>query len=279
VIRGGRPVRRRLWWRAGLVVVGVGLLFFAHEVPTQTTECTGMVALGASALLVGAITLQTAVAAASSQYAVPSPRSVPGQFMLQADPAISTRATVSLRRSGVVHGLYMTTTVDMTTSIAHWQDGTMPVEIASCEAIQAISGVRDRVDGDVFTLPGRLYIAPGTRLINFTASSDFVATATPGGQWTMPAHARTLSGSVDLSAVNGAVLATPKAFSRVKLAPGTSYTRLAWLVLRMSSTPMVLDWADIGASGGAAVGLVLLVTAATLPALRNATRLSALRTE
>jgi hypothetical protein len=54
---------------------------------------------------------------------------------------------------------------------------------------------------------------------------------------------------------------------------------LAWLVLRMTSTPMVLDWSDIGVFCGAAVVLVLLVTAATLPALRNATRLSALRTE
>jgi len=54
---------------------------------------------------------------------------------------------------------------------------------------------------------------------------------------------------------------------------------LAWLVLRMTHTRMVLDWPDIGVFSGAAVALVLLVTAATLPALRNATRLSALRTE
>jgi hypothetical protein len=449
VVRGGRPVRRRLWWRAGLVVAGVGLLLFAHEVPTQNLEWTGLVALGAAALLVGvpvllpwllertvsavrggpvswqlavrrlqldsgtparvvggvavvlagAITLQTAVAAAASRFVVSSPQSMPGQFMLHADPAIITRATVALRRSRVVHGLYLTTTVDMTTSLAHWQDGTTPVEIASCDAIRTISGVRDCVDGDVFTLPGRLYVAPGTRLTNFTSSPDFVATATRGGQWTMPAHARLLSGSINLSAVNGAVLVTPKAFTGVTSAPGTAYSRyvghvdpnlpdgleyvrnalagfplqanvesfddpaalsvdaktfvairnallagslftlllagvsllvlaleqvrerrrplamlsaagvsrsalarsllwqtavpvgvgvvaatatgigLAALVLRMSSTPMVLDWTDIGASGGAAVALVLLVTAATLPALRNATRLSALRTE
>jgi ABC-type antimicrobial peptide transport system permease subunit len=54
---------------------------------------------------------------------------------------------------------------------------------------------------------------------------------------------------------------------------------LAGLVLRMTSTRMVLDWSDIGVFSAAAVLLVLLVTAATLPALRNATRLSALRTE
>ena len=54
---------------------------------------------------------------------------------------------------------------------------------------------------------------------------------------------------------------------------------LAWLVLRMTHTRMVLDWPDIGVFSGAAVALVLLVTAATLPALHNATRLSALRTE
>jgi hypothetical protein len=54
---------------------------------------------------------------------------------------------------------------------------------------------------------------------------------------------------------------------------------LAALVLRMTSTRMVLDWPDIGVFCAAAVLLVLLVTAATLPALRNATRLSALRTE
>jgi predicted lysophospholipase L1 biosynthesis ABC-type transport system permease subunit len=54
---------------------------------------------------------------------------------------------------------------------------------------------------------------------------------------------------------------------------------LAALVLRLTSTVFQLDWADVGLFSGAAAVLVLLVTAATLPALRNATRLSALRTE
>jgi hypothetical protein len=54
---------------------------------------------------------------------------------------------------------------------------------------------------------------------------------------------------------------------------------LAALVLRTTTTPMVLDWTDIGLFCGATVVLVLLVSAATLPALRSATRLSALRTE
>lgn len=54
---------------------------------------------------------------------------------------------------------------------------------------------------------------------------------------------------------------------------------LAVLVLRITHTNVVLDWADVGIFSGAAVVLVLLVTAATLPALRNATRLAALRTE
>ncbi|HEX4701224.1 MAG TPA: FtsX-like permease family protein, partial [Pseudonocardiaceae bacterium] len=53
VVRGGRPVRRRLWWRAGLVVAGVGLLFLAHDVPTQSVRWIWIVALGSSALLVG----------------------------------------------------------------------------------------------------------------------------------------------------------------------------------------------------------------------------------
>jgi predicted lysophospholipase L1 biosynthesis ABC-type transport system permease subunit len=54
---------------------------------------------------------------------------------------------------------------------------------------------------------------------------------------------------------------------------------LALLVLNLTSTPILLDWADVGVFSAAAVLLVLLVTAATLPALRNATRLAALRTE
>lgn len=54
---------------------------------------------------------------------------------------------------------------------------------------------------------------------------------------------------------------------------------LAWLVLRLTSIGMTLDWVTIGTFSGVAIVLVLLVTAATLPALRNATRLSALRTE
>lgn len=54
---------------------------------------------------------------------------------------------------------------------------------------------------------------------------------------------------------------------------------LAWLVLRLTSIGMTLDWATIGTFSGVAIALVLLVTAATLPALRSATRLSALRME
>jgi hypothetical protein len=54
---------------------------------------------------------------------------------------------------------------------------------------------------------------------------------------------------------------------------------LAALVLRQTSVPMFVDWSDIGMFCGAGLALVLLVTAATLPALRGATRLSALRTE
>jgi hypothetical protein len=54
---------------------------------------------------------------------------------------------------------------------------------------------------------------------------------------------------------------------------------LATLILRVTHTDVVLDWGDVVVFSGAAAGLVLLVTAATLPALRNATRLAALRTE
>jgi hypothetical protein len=54
---------------------------------------------------------------------------------------------------------------------------------------------------------------------------------------------------------------------------------LAALVLRFTSIGMVFDWADIGVFSGSAAGLALLVTALTLPALRNATKLGALRAE
>ena len=47
----------------------------------------------------------------------------------------------------------------------------------------------------------------------------------------------------------------------------------------MTSMRMQMDWSTIGIFAGAALVLVLLVTAATLPALRSAMRLSALRTE
>ncbi|HEX5404188.1 MAG TPA: hypothetical protein VFX16_18015 [Pseudonocardiaceae bacterium] len=50
-------------------------------------------------------------------------------------------------------------------------------------------------------------------------------------------------------------------------------------MLRLSDTRMMLDWPTIGTYSAAAAVLVPLVTAATLPSLRSATRLSALRTE
>jgi hypothetical protein len=54
---------------------------------------------------------------------------------------------------------------------------------------------------------------------------------------------------------------------------------LSAMVLRFTSIPMVFDWADIGVFSAAAAGLVLVVTLLSLPALRNATRLGALRAE
>ena len=54
---------------------------------------------------------------------------------------------------------------------------------------------------------------------------------------------------------------------------------LAALVIRMTSMTLQIDWFTIGIFAGAALVLVLLVTALTLPALRSAMRLSALRTE
>jgi hypothetical protein len=54
---------------------------------------------------------------------------------------------------------------------------------------------------------------------------------------------------------------------------------LAALVIRMTSMTMLMDWSTIGVFAGAALVLVLLVTALTLPALRSAMRLSALRSE
>lgn len=54
---------------------------------------------------------------------------------------------------------------------------------------------------------------------------------------------------------------------------------LAELVLYITGTRLTLDWADVGVFSGSAVVLVLVVVAATLPALRAATRLAALRTE
>ncbi len=54
---------------------------------------------------------------------------------------------------------------------------------------------------------------------------------------------------------------------------------LAALVTRIAGLPLLMDWGTIGIFAGAALVLVLLVTALTLPALRSAMRLSALRTE
>ena len=61
-------------------------------------------------------------------------------------------------------------------------------------------------------------------------------------------------------------------------AVGTGIT-LAALVLRLSGTGWNVDWSAIGILCGGAAALVLLVTIATLPSLRRATRLSDLRTE
>jgi ABC-type antimicrobial peptide transport system permease subunit len=54
---------------------------------------------------------------------------------------------------------------------------------------------------------------------------------------------------------------------------------LAALVMRLTEDPMVVDWAGVSLLCAGAIALSLLVSAMTMPFLRNATRLSALRTE
>lgn len=54
---------------------------------------------------------------------------------------------------------------------------------------------------------------------------------------------------------------------------------LAALVMRLTRDPMVVDWAGVALLCAGAIALSLLVSAMTMPFLRNATRLSALRTE
>jgi ABC-type antimicrobial peptide transport system permease subunit len=54
---------------------------------------------------------------------------------------------------------------------------------------------------------------------------------------------------------------------------------IAGLVIRLTGQALRIDWPTIGTFAGVAVALVLLVTACSLPSLRAATRLAALRTE
>ncbi len=54
---------------------------------------------------------------------------------------------------------------------------------------------------------------------------------------------------------------------------------LAELVFRLLDEPFFMDWLSVGVFSGTAAVLVLFVTALTLPTLRSATRLMALRTE
>ena len=53
VVRQGRPIRRRLWWRLGLIVVGIGLLI---AVPGNVNAISGwlpLIVIGSMSLLIG----------------------------------------------------------------------------------------------------------------------------------------------------------------------------------------------------------------------------------
>jgi hypothetical protein len=54
---------------------------------------------------------------------------------------------------------------------------------------------------------------------------------------------------------------------------------LALLVFRLMDLSAVVDWANIGVMSATAGILILLITTLTLPTLRSATHLNALRTE
>jgi hypothetical protein len=54
VVRGGKPVRRRVWWRLGLIVLGVVLLFLAKPSSSHgSNSWVALIAGGSSALLIG----------------------------------------------------------------------------------------------------------------------------------------------------------------------------------------------------------------------------------
>jgi len=53
VVRGGTPVRRRVWWRLALIVVGVGLLVLDKPSSDGSSTWIVLMACGASALLIG----------------------------------------------------------------------------------------------------------------------------------------------------------------------------------------------------------------------------------
>ncbi|HVV21725.1 MAG TPA: FtsX-like permease family protein, partial [Pseudonocardiaceae bacterium] len=451
VVRDGRPVRRRLWWRVVLVALGVGLLLLAQRMPTDRTLWVGTVVAGAAALLVGvpvllpyllergvsrlrggavswqlamrrlqldsgtparvvggvavvlagAIALATVLAATSQRVALPDePDVTPGAYYVVADAAIGPRVADAVRGTGLVHGYYPITQLEVTTGAGNAQDGTdlNSIMIASCGAItQFLPGLVCH-DGDVFSESGGYsQLPPGTRL-TVVRPSDTNAASDTYGSWTVPAHVRPLPSAGRGIGPGGALVVTPGAiagvripaadetFTLVHLDPnrpddvermrnalaayplrtqlnpvdpaaelntdqktlvtvrnglliGSLFTLglagisllvlaleqvrerrrplamlaasgvpravlsrsllwqiavpvaigvvaavvtgigLALLVLRVTSTSVVLDWADVGIFSGAAVVLVLLVTAATLPALRSAMRLSSLRTE
>jgi hypothetical protein len=446
VVRHGRPVRRRVWWRAAMVVIGVALLFYAHELRTGSQIWTLTFAAGSSAVLVGvpvllpwllertvagirggpvswqlavrrlqlesgtparviggvavvlagAIALQTVVAATSIRLTLPTGRpATPGLFAVHSDANTAAAVNAALARSRVVRAAHPTSLMLMKPDVAS-PNNFITVQIASCDAVQALIGVTGCRDGNVYADNTGPDVAPGTRLTAIAGLCCGHDPVTAYGQWTVPPL--TPTGHRSGSYLGESLLITPGALAGVRLPPALAadvvvqvdpalpdsveYVRnavaayplqvnvfafddpavlnldqqtfvairdgllagslftlllagvsllvlaleqvrerrrplamqsaagvpravlarsllwqtalpvgvgvlaavatgigLAALVLRTTTTRMVLDWTDIGLFCGATVVLVLLVTAATLPALRNATRLSALRTE
>ncbi|HVV24862.1 MAG TPA: FtsX-like permease family protein, partial [Pseudonocardiaceae bacterium] len=280
VVRGGRPVRRRLWWRIALTAVGVAVLLRAASDSTHGPQWTVMVVTGASALLVGvpallpyllervvgalrggppawqlavrrlqldsgtaarvvsgvavvlagAIALQSVFTATASRIALPAAQAPTGFAYVATDRAVQDQVDAAIQRTGAAREWYPMTVVGEVGVHDPAVDATTDtIGIASCAAIERLTGVTGCHDGDVFADPdGRYPIQQGIPVRITGDPVGELAAAPAYGRWQVPAHVRlTPPGQRDWPGMLQ-WLVTPGAIAGVALPPDPDTWTLVW---------------------------------------------------
>ncbi|MEU4624964.1 ABC transporter permease [Actinoplanes sp. NPDC023801] len=255
VTRMSVPIRRRLWWRLLLPVVGLVLLWPLYRgIDEESANYEFQVVAGMAFLLVGiSLLLPWLVEAVVRRLGGGSPAWELAVRRLQFDSGTAIRSVSGIAVSvagvlamqGIVTGIESLYNREGTTSSVRYGveilPGTDVPERTWAAALDTTAGVREHQSltivrsGDDATLRiGSCRVLEQLAAVGTCRDGDVFALdgatagttyslGEPGASWTSPATTRTVAGKSDVPASGATLLVTPAAIEGVKVKPDNTY--------------------------------------------------------